>query len=178
HTDSPNLRLKPNPEYVAEGYAQLGVEVYGGVLLNSWLDRDLGLAGRVLIKGERGIENRLVRLDRPVLRVPQLAIHLDREVNDKGLILNRQDHLAPVIGLAGGAASLTQIIADVAGVAVDRVLGHELMLFDLLPPALGGWANELIFSARLDNLAMCHAAVSAISPLGPLGRAASEAIAV
>ena len=168
----------PNPEYVAEGYAQLGVEVYGGVLLNSWLDRDLGLAGRVLIKGERGIENRLVRLDRPVLRVPQLAIHLDREVNDKGLILNRQDHLAPVIGLAGGAASLTQIIADVAGVAVDRVLGHELMLFDLLPPALGGWANELIFSARLDNLAMCHAAVSAISPLGPLGRAASEAIAV
>jgi aspartyl aminopeptidase len=186
HTDSPNLRLKPNPEYVSEGYAQLGVEVYGGALLNSWLDRDLGLAGRVMIRGERGIENRLVRLDRPVVRVPQLAIHLDREVNDKGLILNRQDHLAPVIGLAGGA-SLAQIVADVAGVAVDRVLGHELMLFDLLQPALGGWGNELIFSGRLDNLAMCHAAISAIAPLGQIGqpvqagqagRAAGEAIAV
>jgi aspartyl aminopeptidase len=176
HTDSPNLRLKPNPEYVAEGYAQLGVEVYGGALLNSWLDRDLGLAGRVMIKGERGIESRLVRLDRPVLRVPQLAIHLDREVNDKGLILNRQDHLAPVIGLAGGGAgSLAQIIADVAGVVADRIVGHELMLFDLVPPALGGWANELVFSGRLDNLAMCHAAISAIAPLG---RAGGEAIAV
>jgi len=76
----------PNPEYVAEGYAQLGVEVYGGVLLNSWLDRDLGLAGRVLIKGERGIENRLVRLDRQVLRVPQLAqlaVEPRRELGDR-----------------------------------------------------------------------------------------------
>jgi aspartyl aminopeptidase len=173
HTDSPNLRLKPNPEYASEGYAQLGVEVYGGVLLNSWLDRDLGLAGRVLIKGERGgIESQLVRLDRPVLRVPQLAIHLDREVNDKGLILNRQDHLAPVLGLAGagaGAGSLARLVADAAGVAADRVVGHELMLFDLVPPVLGGQAGEFIFSARLDNLASCHAAISAIAPLGRRG---------
>ena len=138
HTDSPNLRLKPSPEYTAEGYAQLGVEVYGGVLLNSWLDRDLGLAGRVLVKGERGgsqtqIDSQLVRLDRPVVRVPQLAIHLDRDVNDKGLVLNRQDHLAPVLGLAGGGA-LGKLVADAAGVAPDRVVGHELMLFDLAPP--------------------------------------------
>jgi aspartyl aminopeptidase len=177
HTDSPNLRLKPNPEYAAEGYAQLGVEVYGGVLLNSWLDRDLGLAGRVVVKGERGaIESHLVRLDRPLLRVPQLAIHLDREVNDKGLILNRQDHLAPVLGLAGGAASLGKLVAEAAGVAVDRVIGHELMLFDLLPPVLGGQANEFIFSARLDNLAMCHAAISAIAPLGKGGAQAAIAV--
>jgi aspartyl aminopeptidase len=176
HTDSPNLRLKPSAEYTAEGYAQLGVEVYGGALLNSWLDRDLGLAGRVLVKpdpgaGSSGLESRLVRLDRPVARVPQLAIHLDRDVNDKGLILNRQDHLAPVLGLAGGGAgSLGKVVADAAGVAVDRVVGHELMLFDLSPPALGGLAGEFIFSARLDNLAMCHAAVSAIAPLGRAGR--------
>ena len=177
HTDSPNLRLKPSPEYTAEGYAQLGVEVYGGALLNSWLDRDLGLAGRALIRGERGrIESRLVRLDRPVLRVPQLAIHLDREVNDKGLVLNRQDHLAPVLGLtAGGAGSLAQLVADAAGVAEDRLAGHELMLFDLTPPALGGQGDEFVFSARLDNLAMCHAALSAIDPLGA---GAAEAIAV
>jgi aspartyl aminopeptidase len=177
HTDSPNLRLKPNPEYAAEGYAQLGVEVYGGVLLNSWLDRDLGLAGRVLARGDSGgIESHLVRLDRPVLRVPQLAIHLDHEVTEKGLILNRQEHLAPVLGLvgggAGGADSLAKLVAEAAEVAVDRVVGHELMLFDLLPPALGGQSNEFIFSGRLDNLAMCHAAIAAIAPLG---RGAAEA---
>ncbi|HEX7840541.1 MAG TPA: hypothetical protein VF469_23845, partial [Kofleriaceae bacterium] len=128
HTDSPNLRLKPNAEYASEGYAQLGVEVYGGALLNSWLDRDLGLAGRVLVKADGGIESRLVRLDRPVLRVPQLAIHLDRDVNDKGLVLNRQEHLAPVLGLVGaGGGSLGKLVAGAAGVAADRVLGHELM---------------------------------------------------
>lgn len=185
HTDSPNLRCKPRAEYASEGYAQLGVEVYGGALLNSWLDRDLGLAGRVLVRSERGdgggggegrIESRLVRLDRPLLRVPQLAIHLDREVNDKGLILNRQDHLAPVLGLvSGGSGALGKLVAEAAGVAADRVVGHELMLFDLLPPALGGLSSEFIFSARLDNLAMCHAAITAIAPLG---RAGADAIAV
>lgn len=182
HTDSPNLRLKPNAEYAAEGYAQLGVEVYGGALLNSWLDRDLGLAGRVLAKGEHGgIESRLVRLDRPLLRVPQLAIHLDREVNDKGLILNKQDHLAPVLGLVGGAgdaASLAKLVAEAAEVVVERVVGHELMLFDLAPPVLGGRSNEFIFSARLDNLAMCHAALSAIAPLGRAGAGAIAVIAL
>src|SRR6185436_19811168 len=159
HTDSPNLRLKPSPEYTAEGYAQLGVEVYGGVLLNSWLDRDLGLAGRALVREKDGeIASHLVRLDQPLLRVPQLAIHLDREVNDKGLILNRQEHLAPVLGLAGGGAgSITQLVAEAVRAPAEWIVGHELMLFDLTPPAVGGQAQEFLFSARLDNLAMCHA---------------------
>jgi aspartyl aminopeptidase len=157
HTDSPNLRLKPNPEFQTEGYAQLGVEVYGGVLLNSWLDRDCGLAGRVFVDDRPT----LVRIDRPLLRVPQLAIHLDREVNDKGLVLNRQDHLSPVLGL--GASQLTRLVADAAGAEPARITGPELMLFDLTPPALGGQAEEFIFSARLDNLASCHAALSALT---------------
>jgi len=162
HTDSPNLRLKPNPEYAAEGYAQLGVEVYGGALLNSWLDRDLGLAGRILVRHDDGtIGSRLVHLERPLLRVPQLAIHLDREVNDKGLILNRQDHLAPLLGLTSSGGSLAAMVAEAARVEADRIVGTELMLFDLSPPTLGGQANEFIFSARLDNLAMCHAALTA-----------------
>lgn len=89
HTDSPNLRLKPKPVYAQEGYLQLGVEVYGGVLLNSWLDRDLGIAGRVTVRERDGsIGTRLLKVDRPLFRVPQLAVHLDREVNDKGLVLN------------------------------------------------------------------------------------------
>jgi aspartyl aminopeptidase len=163
HTDSPNLRLKPNAEYTSEGYAQLGVEVYGGALLNSWLDRDLGIAGRVLVRDDHGaIASHLVCIDRPVARVPQLAIHLDREVNDKGLVLNRQDHLAPVLGLATSGTALGKLIADAAGVAAEHVIGSELMLFDVVPPTLGGAAGELIFSARLDNLAMCHAAVTAM----------------
>jgi aspartyl aminopeptidase len=164
HTDSPNLRLKPNPEYTVEGYAQLGVEVYGGALLNSWLDRDLGLAGRVLARDDRGaITSHLICIDRPLLRVPQLAIHLDREVNEKGLILNRQDHLAPVLGLAVSGGSLTKLVADAAQVSSERIAGTELMLFDLTPPTIGGMAGEFIFSARLDNLAMCHAAVTAMT---------------
>jgi aspartyl aminopeptidase len=97
--------------------------------------------------------------------VPQLAIHLDREVNDKGLILNRQEHLAPVLGLGGGG-SLGKLIAEAAQVPAERIIGHELMLFDLAAPSLGGQANEFVFSARLDNLAMCHAAVTAIAGLG------------
>ncbi|HEX3475606.1 MAG TPA: M18 family aminopeptidase [Kofleriaceae bacterium] len=164
HTDSPNLRIKPSAEYAHEGYAQVGVEVYGGVLVNSWLDRDLGVAGRVIVRDDRGaLDSRLVCLERPLLRVPQLAIHLDREVNDKGVVLNRQDHLAPVLGLAGSGASLGALIAEAAGVAADRVVAGDLMLFDVTPPVLGGAAGELIFSARLDNLAMCHAAVTAIA---------------
>jgi len=173
HTDSPNLRLKPRPEYTVEGYAQLGVEVYGGALLNSWLDRDLGLAGRLLVRDDRGgIESRLVTIARPLLRIPQLAIHLDREVNDKGLVLNRQEHLAPVLGLASSSpASLTALVAEAAQVPAERIVGSELMLFDLAAPTLGGQSQEFIFSARLDNLAMCHAALTAIigarSPQAP-----------
>jgi aspartyl aminopeptidase len=173
HTDSPNLRLKPRAEYDAEGYSQLGVEVYGGALLNSWLDRDLGLAGRALVRDDAGgFVDHLVRLERPVLRIPQLAIHLDREVNDKGLILNRQDHLAPILGLAGGAA-LTAIVAGAIGVPVERIAATELMLHDLAAPTLGGRDDEFIFAARLDNLAMCHAAITAIT-----AATAADAIAV
>jgi len=163
HTDSPNLRLKPNAEFTSEGYVQLGVEVYGGALLNSWLDRDLGLAGRVLVKGDGGaIVPHLVSIDRPLLRVPQLAIHLDREVNDKGLVLDRQNHLAPILGLGGSDGTLAKLVAEAAGVESARIAGSELMLFDVTPPAIGGAAGELVFSARLDNLAMCHAALVAI----------------
>jgi len=167
HTDSPNLRLKPKPEYTKEGYLQLGVEVYGGALLNSWLDRDLALAGRVLVRGEGGaLDTRLVLLDRPRLRVPQLAIHLDREVNEKGLVLNKQEHLAPVLGLkSSGAVELTALVASSLGVAAADIAHLDLMLYDTLAPARGGAHEEVFFSARLDNLAMCHAAVRSLAQI-------------
>jgi len=166
HTDSPNLRLKPQPEYKKEGYAQLGVEVYGGALLNSWLDRDLSLAGRVFVSegaGSAKVEARLVRFTAPMLRVAQLAIHLDRDVNDKGLHLNKQDHLAPIFGLStDGAPELADMLAAELGVDRKRIVGSDLMLYDVVPPTLGGRSNELVFSGRLDNLAMSHAAVQAL----------------
>lgn len=164
HTDSPNLRLKPAPEYKKEGYAQLGVEVYGGPLLNSWLDRDLSLAGRIFVRGDDGrTETKLVRFTEPMLRVAQLAIHLDRDVNEKGVVLNRQEHLAPLFGLAGeGALDLTARLAAHAGVARERIVGTDLMLYDVVPPTVGGRDGEFVFSARLDNLAMSHAAIAAL----------------
>lgn len=100
HTDSPNLRIKPRPDLISAGLAQLAVEPYGGLLLNSWLDRDLGLSGRVVLRRPGGRhETRLLRDDRPLLRAPQLAIHLDRDVNERGLLLNRQTDLTPVWGI-------------------------------------------------------------------------------
>jgi aspartyl aminopeptidase len=168
HTDSPNLRLKPTPVYCKEGFGQFGVEVYGGVLLNSWLDRDLGLAGRVMVDTSGGIESHLVRIDRPLARVPQLAIHLDREVNDKGLVLHRQEHLAPI--WTQGTVELADLLSLCAaqlGLAEVAIVAHDLMLYDLTAPTLGGRHNEFIFSARLDDLAMCHAAVRALIDAAP-----------
>jgi aspartyl aminopeptidase len=177
HTDSPNLRLKPAPEYMKEGYAQLGVEVYGGVLLNSWLDRDLSLAGRVFVAGkDHGsakdaggkVESRLVRFTKPMLRVAQLAIHLDRDVNDKGVVLNKQDHLAPIFGLeSDGAKDLRAMLADELGISGEQIVGSDLMLYDIVAPTLGGRNDEMIFSARLDNLAMSHAAIHSIVDAAP-----------
>lgn len=164
HTDSPNLRLKSRPEYAKAGYHQIGVEVYGGVLLNSWLDRDLGLAGRVVVRQGEALEARLLRVDRPIARVPQLAIHLDRDVNDRGLVLHRQEHLPPVLGLTGEDApsGLRALCARELGVDPGALLSFDLMLHDLTPPAVGGLSGEFLFSARLDNLAMCHASVGAL----------------
>jgi aspartyl aminopeptidase len=162
HTDSPNLRLKPHAEYVAEGYAQLGIEVYGGVLLNSWLDRDLGIAGRLLVRDGAAIASKLVSIAKPLLRVPQLAIHLDREVNDKGLMLDKQRHLTPVWALGPGEpGGLEAFVAGELEVARDDVLAWDLMLHDVQGSRLLGREQELIAAPRLDNLASCHAGLTA-----------------
>lgn len=173
HTDSPNLRVKPMADTTAQGYAQLGVEVYGGALTHTWLDRDLGLAGRVALEpeqgGQRGPELRLVRIDEPLLRIPSLAIHLYREIKSEGLKLNAQDHLQPILGLAPAGESsetppqrLAGLLAEVLDVPQQRVLGWDLCLMDIAAPRVGGLSGDMIFSPRLDNQAMCHAALSAL----------------
>ena len=163
HTDSPNLRLMPNPDRSSHGIRQLGIEVYGGALLNSWLDRDLGCSGRLAVRNAAGMEEVLVRLDRPIARVPQLAIHLDRGVNEKGLVLDPHTSLSPVTGLGNleHGAFLTTVAAT-AGVDTADVLGFDLMLHDLAPSTLAGTGNEFVSASRIDNLLSCHVAVEAI----------------
>jgi len=171
HTDSPNLRLKPNPEVSKAGYRTLGVEVYGGALNYSWLDRDLGIAGRVFVRGEGPIPTtRLVDLRRPLCRIPSLAIHLNREVNTDGLKLNTQQHLAPMFGMAGGkdeASALMSLLSVAAQVEVERILAWDLALVDVLPSSLGGLDEAFVFAPRLDNQASCHAALSALIAAKP-----------
>jgi len=172
HTDSPNLRIKPKPDGVSAGAHQLGVEVYGGALVNSWLDRDLGLAGQVIVRAPKkgrskkpaGVLSHLVDIARPVLRIPQLAIHLDREISSKGLHLNKQNHLKPIWGFAHGddEAGLTALLADELNVDTADVLAFELMTYDVVPPALGGWHDEFLASARIDNQLSCWAGLHAL----------------
>ncbi|HEY5835670.1 M18 family aminopeptidase [Streptomyces sp.] len=160
HTDSPNLRVKPRPDMGAAGWRQVAVEVYGGPLLNSWLDRDLGLAGRLSL---RNGTTRLVGVDRPLLRVAQLAIHLDRGVND-GLSLDRQRHLQPLWGLGEAEdGDLIGFLAAEAGVDAHDVIGWDLMTHDVQPPAYLGRDRELLASPRLDNLLSVHACTAALA---------------
>lgn len=146
----------------------LGVEVYGGALTNSWLDRDLGLSGRVAVRDAEvpgGVSHCLWRVDDPVLRVSQLAIHLDRTVRSEGLQLNEQAHLAPHWGLgleASARRTFRTWLAAQAGVGPDDVLGYDAMTHDLTPARPVGADEDLIASARLDNLATSYAAVRAL----------------
>lgn len=165
HTDSPNLRIKPNAEASKQGYRQVGVEVYGGALYSTWMDRDLSIAGRVLLRRDGKVEARLVDLERPVCRVPNLAIHLNRGVNNDGLVLNAQKHLVPVLGL-GKEVDFTGMLARAAGETADRILGYDLMLYGVEPSAIGGVDEEMVFAPRLDNLGSCHAATAALLAAG------------
>lgn len=163
HTDSPALRVKPQPDTGRAGIRQLGVEIYGGALLNSWLDRDLGLAGRVVVHTRRGLETRVLRVDRPILRVPQLAIHLDTDLRSGALNLNPQHHLVPIWSLGQpDPGGFNRFLAGELGVDTGEVLSHDLVTFDLTGGALVGAAEEFVSSGRLDDLHCVHAGVTAL----------------
>jgi aspartyl aminopeptidase len=155
HTDSPNLRIKPRPDTMTARFRQLGVEVYGGVLLNSWLDRDLGLSGRVSVRTPGGPQVQLVRVDEPLLRVPQLAIHLDREIMTDGLKLNAQQHLSPIWDLdgeLGSRAGFTAFLGEQLDVPAGDVLAWDVMTHDLTPSRRTGVGGVFVSAPRLDNL--------------------------
>lgn len=163
HTDSPNLRIRPQPDATKLGFRQLGVDVYGGALLNSWLDRDLGLSGRVVVRSGSDREVRLFRLDLPLLRIPQLAPHLDREVRERGVLLNAQTQLVPIWGLDGPEEStLVDLLGAELKVAPDQILGWDLMTHDLTPGRISGRSGEFVSVARLDNLGCTYTATRAL----------------
>ncbi|KAI1816784.1 aspartyl aminopeptidase-like protein [Poronia punctata] len=189
HTDSPCLRVKPVSKKTAVGFMQVGVETYGGGIWHSWFDRDLSLAGRVLVKeGDGNFVQKLVRIDRPIIRIPTLAIHLDRspEFNP-----NKENELFPIVGMIAAELNRTgkkpeeakesdnteetfqplkdmtdrhhphivELIAEQAAVKVDDVVDFEIVLYDVQKSCLGGLNEEFIYSARLDNLNMTYCSV-------------------
>src|SRR6056297_1591626 len=164
HTDSPGLRVEPYPDAGGHGWKQLAVEVYGGILNNSWLDRDLGVAGRVM--GEDGAVW-LRNVAEPVARVPQLAVHLDREVNSGGLSLDTQQHLTPVWGVGHPApGEFASWLHEVGEMAVAPAW-WELCLYDVQGAAVIGADQSMLASGRLDNQVSCWAAVTALAASAP-----------
>ncbi|MDH5738170.1 MAG: M18 family aminopeptidase [Gammaproteobacteria bacterium] len=164
HTDSPCLKVKPQPEIRNHTYLQLGVEVYGGVLLNPWYDRDLSLAGRVTLKGKTGVYSRLVDFRRPLAVIPSLAIHLDREVNNQRSI-NPQKDIPPILLQTEKDLTLRDLLREELGDNTpggDEILSFELSFYDTQPPALIGAREDFIASARLDNLLSCHAGLTSL----------------
>ena len=169
HTDSPCLRLRPNPTRESQGYGQLSVETYGGVLLHPWYDRDLSLAGRISgLDDAGGLVSSLIDFRDPVAFIPSLAIHLDREAN-KGRNINPQTELSPVVLRLGEGESfdleevlLERIRRDRPEAGFARVLSWDLLLYDTQPPARVGIHGEFIASARLDNLLSAFVALRAL----------------
>ncbi|RDL40589.1 Zn-dependent exopeptidase [Venustampulla echinocandica] len=192
HTDSPCLRLKPVSKKTGAGFMQIGVETYGGGIWHTWFDRDLSIAGRAMVKdGNGNYIQKLVKVDRPILRIPTLAIHLHRAANFEP---NKETELFPIAGLVAAEVNRTggkpaadqetegndesfrplkvlsdrhhpyvvEIIAEHAGVDVEDVVDFEMVLYDTQKACLGGINNELIFSARLDNLGMTYCAVEGL----------------
>ena len=168
HTDSPCLRVKPQPEKDQQGLWQLGVEIYGGALLAPWFDRDLSLAGRVTFRNVDGaLDSRLIDFQRPVAVVPNLAIHLNRGVND-GLAINPQTDMPPILAhsLDGGRDLRALLASQLASEHPDcegaQVLDYELSFYDTQRPAQLGLDGDFFSAARLDNLLSCHAGLNAL----------------
>ncbi|KUM34143.1 M18 family aminopeptidase [Pseudomonas sp. EpS/L25] len=167
HTDSPCLKVKPQPELYRQGFWQLGVEVYGGMLMAPWFDRDLSLAGRVTFRAEGRVQSRLIDFRKPLAIIPNLAIHLNREAN-QGWAINAQNELPPILAQlpAGERRDFRTLLAarlqQEHGIGTAEVLDFELSFYDVQPAALVGLDDDFIAAARLDNLLSCHAGLEAL----------------
>lgn len=171
HSDSPTFRIKPNCEMMGDGgIVKLNTEVYGGVVMSTWFDRPLSIAGRVVLRSANALEPeiRLLRVERPLLQISNLAIHFNRQVND-GVALSRQKDVLPILGIVTNQLEadgmLVKVIADELGVDRKEILDFDLYLYDTTPSCLFGVHNEFISSGRIDDLSMVHAGLTAITSL-------------
>jgi aspartyl aminopeptidase len=164
HTDSPALRVKPKGELLKEVYSSVRIEAYGGPILSTWVDRELALAGRLFVRENGSVASRLVNIARPIALVPNLAIHMNREIN-KGFEYNPHTHLAAIFAASDTAAQaggLFDMVATEAGVSPAGIVDADLFFYDATPGRLCGRNNDFVVAPRLDNLAMCHAIVNAV----------------
>lgn len=166
HTDFPGFRIKPNPDITASMYCQINVEVYGGPILNTWLDRPLSAAGRVVLKSKEVFkpEIRFVDFKKPLFTIPNIAIHLNKDIN-KGIELNKQTDLLPITAIVNeelGGERFIQYLAKELGTDADNILDYELNLYNLDEPCLLGLDDEFLSSPRLDNLTSVQAALTGI----------------
>lgn len=165
HTDSPSFKLKPNPEFHKENMIMLGLEVYGSPMFASWLNRDLGIAGRVVFLDKKGhLQESLVRLEDSPIVIPQLAIHLDRNVNDSGPVLNKQEHLAALAGLEAKKTSKSSFLERELkkSLPIKDLLSFDLYVYPLEQARLIGENRHLISSYRIDSLDSVHAALQGL----------------
>jgi len=166
HTDSPGLRLKPQAAFSSDGLVRIGVEVYGGPILATFTDRDLSIAGRITVRTAKGHDTKLLKFDDALMRLPNLAIHMNREVNDKGLVLNKQTELPLLFAESeDGIEAEKQFLSYIAQalkVEAKDILTFELNVFDTQKGTLWGANQEFIANSQLDNLASCHAAITAL----------------
>lgn len=159
HSDSPTFKIKDNPEMeVDKKYIKLNVERYGGMLQGAWMDRPLSVAGRVVVKENGAFCSKLVNVDRDLVMIPNVAIHMNREVND-GYKYKPQTDMLPLYSMEDGKGTFMQIIADAAGVKAEDILGHDLFLYNRQKGSIWGAGNEFISCGRLDDLQCAYAAL-------------------
>ena len=151
HSDSPSLKIKENPEMVENGYVKLNVELYGGALLAPWFDRPLSVAGRLIVKEDEQICEKLVTVDKDMLMIPNLAIHMNREANS-GYKYNVQKDMLPLFSDKEGKGRFMETVAEAAEVKTEDILGHDLFLYDRTPGTLWGVNEEFVSAPRLDDL--------------------------
>ncbi len=168
HCDSPTFRIKPHAEMFGDGnILRLNTEVYGGAILSTWFDRPLSIAGRVLLRSNDPLHptTRLIRIERPILTIPNLAIHFNRQVND-GVALSKQKDMLPIVGIINGQLerdnTLLKLVATELSVTKEDIIDFDLYLYDTTPAQTLGLHNEFIQSGRLDDLSMVHAGLEAL----------------
>lgn len=161
HSDSPSLKIKENPEMAENGYVKLNVELYGGALLAPWFDRPLSVAGRLIVKEAGKICEKLVTVDRDMLIIPNLAIHMNREANS-GYQYNVQKDMLPLYGLESAKGSFFKTVAEAAGVKEEDILGHDLFLYNRMPGTVWGSEDEFVSAPRLDDLQCAFSSMEGI----------------